>query len=189
MSLLTITASFFIIAMASRQIGQWFFNAKLPFITGYLFAGVIVGPFVLDIIPKGAIKDLRFIDQISLAVIAFAAGSELHIQELRSRLTDYACIYVLFPEGTRSRDGRMAPFKPGIGMLLAQSNVPVVPCRLSGTFEALPPQRSLPRPRRVRLNIGPPICFANVTNRRTGWEEIAGRLQSQVESLSQDPRP
>ena len=79
-------SSFIIIALASKQIGQFFKQAKLPLISGFLIAGVIVGPYVLGLIPAKAVESLRFIDEIALAVIAFAAGNELYIKELRDRL-------------------------------------------------------------------------------------------------------
>jgi Kef-type K+ transport system membrane component KefB len=59
---------------------------KLPLISGFLFTGILVGPYVLGLISREATENLQFVDDISLAVIAFAAGSELHLRELRSRL-------------------------------------------------------------------------------------------------------
>ena len=81
-----IIVSFSIIALASKQIGQYFAKVRLPLISGFLFTGMIAGPHVLDLIPKEAAKKLLFIDQISLAAIAFAAGGELYVKELKSRL-------------------------------------------------------------------------------------------------------
>ncbi len=83
--ILVFGAGFAIIALASGQIGQFFTKIKLPLISGFLFAGIITGPFVLDLIPAEAVEHLRFVDEVSLAVIAFAAGSELYLKELRSR--------------------------------------------------------------------------------------------------------
>lgn len=106
------------------------------------------------------------------------------IQELRDRLLTDPAIYLLFPEGQRTRDGKMNPFKPGLGMMVAASPALVVPCYLEGTFEACPPGSRIPRPRQVKLKIGPPLQFADVANRRTGWEEIATRLREAVLELS-----
>ena len=60
-------AGFAIIALASKQIGQSFAKINLPLISGFLFAGVIAGPYALDLIPAEAIEKLRFIDEVSLA--------------------------------------------------------------------------------------------------------------------------
>ncbi|NQU31488.1 MAG: cation:proton antiporter [Anaerolineae bacterium] len=84
--------SFGIISLASRQIGAFFARHKLPLISGFLFAGVLVGPFVLDMIPSEAIPKLRFVDEISLGFIAFAAGSELYLKDLRDRLKGIAWV-------------------------------------------------------------------------------------------------
>ncbi len=86
MNIFIIIAGFTIVALASRQIGQYFTRAKLPLISGFLFTGIIAGPFMLGLITEEAIKTLRFIDQLSLAFIALAAGSELYLKDLRSRL-------------------------------------------------------------------------------------------------------
>ncbi|MGB9751867.1 monovalent cation:proton antiporter family protein [Roseiflexus castenholzii] len=77
---------FALICLASHRIGALFSWLRLPYITGYLFTGVLVGSFGLDFIPTSASESLRFIDQIALAVIAFVAGSELFYKELISRL-------------------------------------------------------------------------------------------------------
>lgn len=105
------------------------------------------------------------------------------MQELRRRLLDEPCAYILFPEGTRSRTGKMGPFRPGLGMLVAETDVPVVPCYLAGAYEALPPNRAWPRCSKITLRIGTPLCFASVKNDRSGWEEIAQRCGSAVREL------
>jgi Trk K+ transport system NAD-binding subunit/Kef-type K+ transport system membrane component KefB len=81
-----ILAAFGIVALASRQIGEFFTKLRLPLITGYLFTGLLVGPFVLGFASEESLERLRFIDEFSLAFIAFAAGSELYLPELRGRL-------------------------------------------------------------------------------------------------------
>ncbi|MBN1113766.1 MAG: cation:proton antiporter [Oligoflexia bacterium] len=76
---------FLLISLSSKEIGVFFKKIKLPLITGFIFAGVITGPYILNIITADAVKNLYFIDWLSLAFIAFAAGSELHLKELRAR--------------------------------------------------------------------------------------------------------
>src|SRR5262249_9903676 len=73
------------------------------------------------------------------------------LAELRARLVGEPCGFILFPEGGRSRDGAMTSFKPGLGMLVAGVDVPVVPCHITGAFAALPPNCQLPRPRKIVL--------------------------------------
>ena len=110
-------------------------------------------------------------------------GIAHELAELRQRLSSRRYIYIVFPEGTRSRTGEMGPFKSGLGMIVAGTMVPVVPCRLRGTFEALPPGRHVPRPRKIHLNIGQSLRFEDLADNRQGWDEIAARVQAAVSSL------
>lgn len=105
------------------------------------------------------------------------------LAELKKRLIEEPCGLILFPEGGRSRDGALGPFKAGLGMLTAGTTVPVVPCHLSGAFEAFPPAARLPRPWKIRLKVGKPLVFESIPNRRAGWEEIAMRAREAVGRL------
>lgn len=97
---------------------------------------------------------------------------------------------IIFPEGTRSLSGRMAPFKPGLGLLALELGVPIVPAYIEGTFEALPKGRSLPRFRPITVRFGPPIDVSEYLARAAGepryllYREIARRVQAAVEALS-----
>lgn len=65
----------------------------------------------------------------------------------------------IFPEGTRSRDGRMGTFKPGAAALARTLRVPIVPVAIIGTHHAMPVGRRWPRPGRppVQLLVGSPL--------------------------------
>jgi len=106
------------------------------------------------------------------------------LAELRGRLINEPCGLILFPEGTRSRDGRMQPFKAGLGMLTAGTEVPIVPCYLSETFEAFPPGARYPRPRPVRLRVGPPLTFGSLPNAREGWQRVVEETEQAVTRLA-----
>lgn len=67
---------------------------------------------------------------------------------------------ILFPEGTRSRDGELQPARSGVGLTVIKSEAPVVPVRVFGMFEAWPRSRALPRPGRVTVKFGRPMDFA-----------------------------
>jgi 1-acyl-sn-glycerol-3-phosphate acyltransferase len=110
------------------------------------------------------------------------------LADLRRKLQEEKSIFIIFPEGGRSRNGSMMPFKHGLGMLVAETNVPVVPCGLAGTFEALPPHRNFPRPVAIKLLIGDLLQFASTANDRTGWSQIAASLESRVRDLVGQPR-
>jgi 1-acyl-sn-glycerol-3-phosphate acyltransferase len=106
------------------------------------------------------------------------------LAELRSRLVDEPCGFILFPEGGRSRDGAMTAFKPGMGMLVAGVDVPVVPCHIAGAFVALPPNCRLPRPKKIVLRVGPALHFGHLPNERAGWEEAARTCEAAVRRLA-----
>ncbi len=65
-------------------------------------------------------------------------------------------ILVWFPEGRRSRDGRLGSFLPGIGQVLQHSGARAVPARISGTYAALPRDRRFPRFGRVTITFAAP---------------------------------
>ena len=67
---------------------------------------------------------------------------------------------ILFPEGTRTRDGNLQPARSGIGLVVIKSNAPVVPVRVFGTFEAFGRHVKFPRPHRVVLKYGEPLDFS-----------------------------
>ncbi len=83
--LIILVLGFVIITVASGRIAYVFKRIKLPFITGFLFTGILCGPYFLGMIPEVSRLKLNFINEMALAFIAFAAGSELYLRELRSR--------------------------------------------------------------------------------------------------------
>lgn len=106
------------------------------------------------------------------------------LSELRERLAAGRCGYILFPEGTRARDGELAGFKPGLGMLVAGTATPVIPCHIEGAFAAWPPGKRLPRPSRLTLRVGKAVEFSDVKDERTGWEAVASEARQCVQELS-----
>jgi 1-acyl-sn-glycerol-3-phosphate acyltransferase len=110
------------------------------------------------------------------------------LADLRRKLQEERAIFIIFPEGGRSRNGSMMPFKHGLGMLVAETNVPVVPCGLVGTFEALPPERNIPRLVAITVAIGDPLQFPSTANDRTGWSQVAASVESRVRDLAGQSR-
>ncbi len=70
---------------------------------------------------------------------------------------------LIFPEGTRSPDGTLRPFKAGIITLAIKAGVPVVPVAFIGTYQVLPKGRYLATPGKVIIRIGTPIAVAGYT--------------------------
>jgi 1-acyl-sn-glycerol-3-phosphate acyltransferase len=85
-------------------------------------------------------------------------GGAAGLKGILDRLLSGGAI-LLFPEGTRTRDGRLQPARPGLGLIVAKSTAPVVPVRLFGTFAAFGRGKRFPRPRQVIVKFGPPLRF------------------------------
>ena len=86
-----------------------------------------------------------------------------------------------FPEGTRSRDDAIGPFKGGSFAMAIEAGVPVVPVALIGTGAVLPPQGFRVRPGVLRVRVGRPIPTAGLALSQRG--ELARRVRDEVERL------
>jgi 1-acyl-sn-glycerol-3-phosphate acyltransferase len=90
-------------------------------------------------------------------------------------------VLIIFPEGTRSRSGATQAFKPGIGALLADRGTRVLPCCVEGAFRAWPKAQRMPRPRKVRLIVGPARFYDDAEP-----AVIAADLREAVEQLREE---
>jgi long-chain acyl-CoA synthetase len=94
-------------------------------------------------------------------------------------LVDRGWSVLVFPEGIRTRDGKMAPFRAGIGLLATRLRVPVVPMRFDGMIERKLAGGKWAPPGAIRVTIGAPVEFSETQPA----EEIAQELQRRVEAL------
>lgn len=85
------------------------------------------------------------------------ATSIRHSMEKAQRQLTGGMSLVVFPEGSRSRTGRMGPFKRGAFLLATELNMPVVPLTIAGAYEVMPRSAKLPRPGHIVLTIHKPI--------------------------------
>ncbi|WP_255946173.1 lysophospholipid acyltransferase family protein [Streptomyces odontomachi] len=86
----------------------------------------------------------------------------------------------IYPEGTRSHDGRLYKGKVGVAAMALQARVPVVPCAMIGTFEAQPPGQKLPKVQhRVTIRFGAPLDFS----RYYGMENEKAVLRAVVDEI------
>ena len=84
--LILLFAGFVVVTISANHLAQYFKKIKLPLITGLLILGMVCGPFVLNLIPTNSTVGLRFINDIALAFIAFAASAELYLKDMRNQL-------------------------------------------------------------------------------------------------------
>lgn len=77
------------------------------------------------------------------------------------RLADGGLNILIFPEGGHSRDGKMQPFQLGLGIMVNEIGIPVVPIKISGTDQVLPHDAKFPKRGRVTVTFGEPLRFQN----------------------------
>ena len=100
----------------------------------------------------------------------------------------------IFPEGTRSRDGRMRDFKPGAAFLALRSGAPILPVGIAGSHRLFPNGAKWPHPSRIRVRIGEPFTLGHVPSGRLPREAVAEgttRLRAEIAALlppEQQPR-
>ena len=86
---------------------------------------------------------------------------------------------LVFPEGRHTTDGKMNPFRAGIGLLAANLAIPVLPMRIDGLFEFKRAGKRFAPPWKITVRIGEPMCFEPATTP----EQIVAWLQNAVSSL------
>ncbi|GGQ71445.1 lysophospholipid acyltransferase family protein [Streptomyces flaveolus] len=85
----------------------------------------------------------------------------------------------IYPEGTRSHDGRLYKGKVGVAVMALRAGVPVVPCAMIGTFEAQPPGRKIPKVHPVVIRFGEPLDFS----RYAGMEREKAVLRAVTDEI------
>lgn len=89
---------------------------------------------------------------------------------------------LIFPEGTRSVDGKLGEFRSGVIRLAQMGDVPVVPALVFGSYKAWGRQRRIPRPSKTAVAFGEPLKFG----RKDDAEEGAKLLKSRLEDLARE---
>lgn len=93
----------------------------------------------------------------------------------------------IYPEGTRSHDGRLYKGKVGVAAMALGARVPVVPCAMVGTFEIQPPGQKLPKVRRVTIRFGRPLDFSRyegMEGERSVLRAVTDEIMYEILALS-----
>jgi 1-acyl-sn-glycerol-3-phosphate acyltransferase len=118
-------------------------------------------------------------------------GGAAGLRRILDRLLAGGAI-ILFPEGTRTRDGKLQTARSGIGLTVIKSSAPVVPVRVFGTFEAYGRHLRFPRPRRMTVKYGRPLSFeqlraeAKVCSKprlKEIYQQVANELMTAIAKL------
>jgi len=86
---------------------------------------------------------------------------------------------LVFPEGTRTPDGRLQPAQAGVGLVIAKTRAPVVPMRIFGSYQAWPAGGKIHLGPRITVVVGDPIYFTETDLAGTG-KEVYARLSQRV---------
>lgn len=111
--------------------------------------------------------------------------------QLIERLKDGGSVHI-YPEGTRTRSGRLGAAKPGVGKIARESQCSVVPCYHDGLRDVLPIGSKIPRPfRKVTIIIGEPMNmeeFYRMENKLDTWKQISGAMITEIRRIRDEAR-
>ena len=178
-------APFVVVANHSSHLDALTIAAALPRALGRRAFALAAGDTFFTSLPAAAFAAYA----VNALPVWRKATTPADLQAMRQRLTEDGAVLILFPEGTRTRTGAMACFRPGVGALVAGQDIPVVPCFLDGAFAAWPSTRRLPRPGRLWLRIGPPLRFPASQADRAGMVQVAEACEAAVRALASAGQP
>lgn len=128
------------------------------------------------------------ITELMLGAIPFGRSSDIRASlERVADLANAGFNVIIFPEGTRSADGRLGHMREGIGLLATNLGIPVVPTSIDGAHRILPKGSWLPRRRgasRVQVRFGAPMRF----DATAGIKESTVQIGQAIESLGHTTR-
>lgn len=87
-------------------------------------------------------------------------------------------VVVIFPEGARTRDGKLLPFRKGFAIISKELSVPVVPVAIKGTYESMSIYDKLPKPKKIKVIFGKPVYPENKS-----YEEIIEEVRRKIEAI------
>ena len=90
---------------------------------------------------------------------------------------------LIFPEGTRSRNGELGTPRAGIGLLAVSSGASVLPCYIKGSMAALPKAAIFPRFKKITVYVGKPLRFDNKGSGRDLYAQIAADTMAAISEL------
>lgn len=167
---LSVLDSFYLPLLLDRPVT---FAAKSEYFTGTRPTDRIVGAY------------LRATKQLSVDRAGARAAQEM-LEAALGLLKDGA-LFGIYPEGTRSPDGRLYRGRTGIGWLALHAQVPVIPVAMVGTQRMLPPGQSIPRPGRVQVRVGKPLLFSEYFDQPAGARQrraVTDRVMEAIRELS-----
>ncbi|NTV81109.1 MAG: 1-acyl-sn-glycerol-3-phosphate acyltransferase [Candidatus Aminicenantes bacterium] len=171
------------------------FDPRAPYIFMPNHASFLDGPLVMLAIPgtarvilKKSILRVPILGQ-AMRYVGFvpvdrkgAEGGKMSIARAAALIRERAYSFLIFPEGTRSRDGSLQPFRRGGFFLALASGAAIVPVSIRGTFELMPKGQRSARRGRVGIVFHPPVSVAGHTPETMGrlMDEVRGAILSEM---------
>lgn len=97
-------------------------------------------------------------------------------------------LVLMFPEGTRSTDGNLQEPRPGVGKIVAESGVPVIPGYVKGSFNAWPKGGQFPKPVKTSVHFGEPVRmddFVKENMRSDDYKEMSREILDTIKTIKQ----
>ncbi|HVE25701.1 MAG TPA: lysophospholipid acyltransferase family protein [Sporichthya sp.] len=161
---------FFVPHVLNRKV---IYLAKAQYFTGQGFTGRLTAGFFNALGQKPVDRDSG---RAGLAAIATAA-----------EVLAEGNLLGIYPEGTRSPDGRLYRGRVGVARLWVETGAPLLPCAVIGSFEALPPGTKMPKKVRVTVKFGPPLDLSRYEGRKRDarlYREITDDIMKAIQELS-----
>ena len=163
---LSILDSIFLPLVVSRPVT---FAAKSEYFTGTRLVDRVTAMY------------MRATNQLSVDR-AGARAAQAMLEAALERVNGGA-LFGIYPEGTRSPDGRLYRGRTGIGWLALNSGVPVIPVAMIGTDRVLPPGRTVPKLYRIQVKIGSPLTFDALRAEGTGGRQRRAVTDTVMEAI------
>lgn len=119
------------------------------------------------------------ITQCHVFPVKRGAADRTAIKTALSRIKDGMCL-AIFPEGTRSRDGKIHKAEAGVGLIAAMSKVPLVPAAIIGTRGIFGSEKLFPQ---LKVIYGKPLKFTGKANDKEALQEFSQKIMEEIASL------
>jgi 1-acyl-sn-glycerol-3-phosphate acyltransferase len=189
----------------SRLVYQMFFRGdvvgleNLPATGGYIVAAnhashldpPIVGQFLTRQVSFFARRTLWkpgiaawWLDAVGTIPVDRDGGTSIDAIKRVLQALDLGRVVIVFPEGTRSPNGELQAPRPGVGLLACKAQVPVVPARIFGSFEAFGKDGRMRLGSRVSVAYGRPLAPSEYDRPADGRERYARTADRIMEAIS-----